>query len=169
MQVFTPYAEPLRVAEALDPKRLRSQVNECKVILRAIKAQKEYGEGVISYSELRAVGWAFHPIVRSYLNHYDWLLYYFETLTAYLRHKQYSKYQTADSVGSLYEDAREANSRALALTPDFITEEFMDQHKRRLYTKNPTHYAQWAELGASHRNWFSVDGEIWVYENGKRV
>ncbi len=168
MQIFI-VGTPLETAEALDPKRLRSQINECKVILRAINAQKEYSEGVISKRELIAVGFGFHPIVKSYVNHYEWLLYYLDTLTAYSRHKQYSKYQTADSVGSHYEDAREANSRAVALTPEFITEEFMNHHKRRLYTKNPTHYAQWAELGASHRNWFSVDGEIWVYENGKRI
>ena len=43
--------------------------------------------------------------------------------------------------------------------------------ERRLYTKDPEHYAQWAELGLSYVNWYwspSEDTYIY-YRNGKRV
>lgn len=43
--------------------------------------------------------------------------------------------------------------------------------KRRLYTKDPEHYAQWAELGTSDLNWYwSEEEEAYIcYRNGKRV
>jgi hypothetical protein len=41
--------------------------------------------------------------------------------------------------------------------------------KRRLYTKNPEHYAQWAHLGKSEENWYFVDGVWRKYVNGKRI
>lgn len=41
--------------------------------------------------------------------------------------------------------------------------------KRRLFTKNPKHYKQWADLGFSDENWYFVDGEWRKYVNGKRI
>jgi hypothetical protein len=54
-------------------------------------------------------------------------------------------------------------------TPPFHTQEYLNQMKRRLYTKNREHYKQWAELGESEQNYYYVDGEWRVYENGKRI
>lgn len=55
------------------------------------------------------------------------------------------------------------------LTPRFHTQEYFDQMKRRLYTKDPEHYKQWADLGTSEENHYFVDGEWRKYVNGKRI
>ena len=41
--------------------------------------------------------------------------------------------------------------------------------KKRLYTKAPEHYKQWESFGKSEENWYFVDGEWRIYENGKRI
>ena len=41
--------------------------------------------------------------------------------------------------------------------------------KRRLYTKDPIHYAQLSHLGTSETNWYFVDGSWKYYENGKLI
>lgn len=53
--------------------------------------------------------------------------------------------------------------------PPFHTQDYYDQMKRRLYTKDKEHYKQWAHLGESDENWYFVDGEWRKYVNGKRV
>jgi hypothetical protein len=53
--------------------------------------------------------------------------------------------------------------------PMFHTQEYFDNMKARLYTKNPQHYAQFAEYGTSDYNLYYVDGEWRKYVNGKRV
>ena len=53
--------------------------------------------------------------------------------------------------------------------PPFHTEAYFKQMKRRLFTKNPEHYNQWAHLGTSNENWYFVDGEWRYYCNGKRI
>lgn len=54
-------------------------------------------------------------------------------------------------------------------TPHWHTQAYYDQMKRRLYTKDPEHYKQWADLGKSDENWYRVDGEWRKYVNGKRI
>lgn len=44
--------------------------------------------------------------------------------------------------------------------PNFLTDEFCDQHKRRLYTKNNNFHAYFYKYGESQENWYYVDGEI---------
>ena len=53
--------------------------------------------------------------------------------------------------------------------PEFHTQEYFDQMKRRLYTKDPQHYAGWAQLGTSDVNWYYVDGAWKCYKNGKLI
>lgn len=53
--------------------------------------------------------------------------------------------------------------------PSFHTQDYYDQMKRRLYTKDKEHYKQWAYLGESQENWYFVDGEWRKYVNGKRI
>lgn len=53
--------------------------------------------------------------------------------------------------------------------PHWHTDEYFNQMKRRLFTKNPKHYKQWADLGFSDENWYFVDGEWRKYVNGKRI
>lgn len=141
MQVFV-VGSPLETAMTLDKARLRKQVIECHQILAAI-----HGEGK---------GWFHHPVVLMYSepNSVRWLQMYADILEGYL-----------DGSTGLERADREARE----ITPAFHTPEFIKQMKRRLYTKNPEHYKQWASLGESDENWYFVKGEWIKYVNGKRI
>lgn len=127
---------------ALDPKRLRSQIREAHIILAAI-----HGEGK---------GWIHHPVVLMYSepNSVRWLQMYADILEGYL---------------ASYSGLMELDKEAKEITPPFHTPEFIKQMKRRLYTKNPEHYKQWAEFGESQDNYYWSPGKrAWLmYRNGK--
>lgn len=53
--------------------------------------------------------------------------------------------------------------------PNFLTDEFCDQHKRRLYTKNNNFHAYFYKYGESQENWYYVDGKLLKYINGKKT
>ena len=53
--------------------------------------------------------------------------------------------------------------------PSFLTEDYFNQMKRRLYTKDKEFYNQWKDLGESEINWYYVDDEWLYYQNGKKV
>lgn len=131
------------MAKCLDGYRLRKQVIECDQILAAINGKSQ--------------AWKNHPVVKMYSDYAGWLWYYRETLDAYFKWyfalaKQYS-YQC---------DAY--------FRPPFLTsDDFCDQHKRRLYTKAPNLYPQFAPYGTSEENWYVVDGKLLKYINGKQV
>ena len=141
MQVFV-VGSPLETAMALDPKRLRSQIREAYVILSAIHGESK--------------GWAHHPVVLMYSepNSVRWLQMYADILEGYLD-------------GSM--GLQMADREAKAITQAFHTPEFIKQMKRRLYTKNPEHYEQWAYLGTSEDNYYwSPTKRAWLmYRNGK--
>ena len=141
MQVFV-VGSPLETAMALDKARLRSQIREAHVILAAI-----HGEGK---------GWIHHPVVLMYSepNSVRWLSMYADILEGYL---------------AGYTGLPEADNEAKLITPAFHTPEFIKQMKRRLYTKNPEHYKQWAEFGESQDNYYwSPTKRAWLmYHNGK--
>ena len=141
MQVFVPYPEPIKVARCLDPRRLNKQIIECKQILDAIN-----GTGK---------GWFNHPVTKMYRDHSEWLENYWCCLEYY----QHCNLEIAE----------EYNKMAMSLIPPFLTEGFCDQHKRRLYTKNPEHYKQFSEYGKTEENWYFVEGELRKYINGKRI
>lgn len=141
MQVFVPYPIPFAVAECLDRKRLLKQITECNQILSAIK-------GV-------SAGWKNHPVTRMYREHWMWLNSYRLCLTAYSRGQM--------------DEAMIHNADAYDYLPPFLTEAFCDQHKRRLYTKAPDLYPQFAPYGKSEENWYVVDGQLVKYANGKRI
>lgn len=130
---------PLETAKALSPKHLNNQINEAKIILDALNGAK---------------AWSNHPVVLQYRGHEYWLQMYMKTLHYY-------------AVG--IELVNDANEEALKYTPKFHNEEFFNQMKRRLFTKNPQHYAQWVDLGESQENWYYVDGVMRRYVNGKRI
>ncbi len=142
MQVYI-LGSPLETAKKLDKKRLNNQINECTIMLRAIDGQ--------------SVGWFNHPCTQQYNS---------DKGAMYLHHYKLSLqcYMEGDLSGAEYH-----SEMAQAYAPKFITPEFIDQMKRRLYTKDKQHYAEFAELGESNQNWFFVDGVIRVYENGKRI
>ena len=141
MQVFVPYPSPIDVAKCLDPKRLRKQIIECRQIMKTIEGQSE--------------AWKNHPVIKMYSSEWAWLSCYTLCL-------QY--YELGDE-----DAAQDENARAFMFRPKFLTKDFCDQHKRRLYTKAPALYPQFAGYGKSDENWYFVDGEIIKYINGKRI
>ena len=142
MQVFI-IGTALETAMALDAKRLNKQTIEARQILKAIVGDSK--------------AWANHPCTLMYrAKGYDlWLNAYHICLEAY-KNKDMERAEEWDRVASCF-------------TPPFHTEAYFKQMKRRLFTKNPEHYSQWAHLGTSNENWYFVDGEWRYYCNGKRI
>lgn len=143
MQVFV-VGSPLETAMALSPRHLRNQINEAHIILAAICGESK--------------AWSHHPVVLMYseLNSAKWLQMYADILERYL-----------DGSLELISD----NIKAKNITPSFHTPEFIENMKKRLYTKDPVHYAQWAGLGKSEENWYwsPCENGIIKYVNGKRI
>lgn len=141
MNVFI-IGTPYETAKALDLPRLNKQIIECQQILDALDGKK---------------AWAHHPCTLQYKGHERWLANYMGCLLRY-KHGEYGR---AELSSQWCEKDR----------PPFHTEEFFNQMKRRLYTKKPEHYAQWAGLGTSDENWYWSPREqkIIKYVNGKRV
>ena len=141
MQVFV-VGSPLETAMALSRKHLRNQINEAHVILAAIHGESK--------------GWIHHPVTLMYSepNSVRWLSMYADILEGYLA--GYTGLEMADR------EARE-------IAPTFHTPTFVENMKRRLYTKNPEHYKQWAEYGTSDENFYwSPTQQKWlVYRDGK--
>lgn len=140
MQVFI-VGTPLETAMALDRARLNKQIIECKQILDALNGAK---------------AWSNHPCVLQYRGHERWLEHYHDCLLFYRR--------------GYYDLAKVESHYATDCHPiDWHTQEYCDQMKRRLYTKDEIHYAQWSHLGTSDYNLYYVDGEWRKYVNGKKV
>lgn len=139
MQVFI-VGNPLYTAMALDRRRLNKQVIECKQILDALNGTK---------------AWSKHPCTLQYLDSILWLRNYMKCLDSY---------QKGDMIS-----AELFSSACDCIRPPFHTTEYFDQMKRRLYTKDPVYYEQWAHLGESKDNWYFVGGEWRIYRNGKRI
>lgn len=139
MQVFI-IGTQLATAMALDRKRLNKQIIECQQILYALNGAK---------------AWSNHPCVLQYRGYEKWLEHYLSCLTLY-RHG-----------ASIH--AKVCSDMAQLSKPEWHTTEYFDQMKRRLYTKDNEHYKQWESLGESDENWYFVDDECRIYENGKRI
>ena len=141
MQVFI-VGTPLETAKALDGRRLQKQIVECLQILEALNGAKV---------------WSNHPCVLQYKGHERWLLNYMYCLMGYIQ-------------GDLL-FALNSNNNCSKLVPNFHTQEYFTQMKKRLYTKNKEHYAQWSYLGESDCNWYWSDDEnkFIKYINGKRI
>lgn len=149
MQVFI-VGSPLETAMALDKRRLNRQIQETKVILDALNGAK---------------AWSNHPCALQYRGHEDWLLHYQWCLESYYRGV------TNGTLDLEYYDARDESRVCEAYKPMFHTQEYFDQMKRRLYTKDPVYYEQWAHLGESEDNWYwsPSEGKFIKYRNGKRI
>lgn len=132
---------PFETARALDKRRLNKQIIECQQILDALNGAK---------------AWSNHPCVLQYRGHEEWLKLYKYILEAY-------RYPHASAA---YYDLVADKCR-----PPFHTQEYFDQMKRRLYSKDPAHYAQWANLGESEDNWYwsQKENKFIKYRNGKRI
>lgn len=143
MQVFVPYQSPYDCAEVLsnDSKRFNKQIVELNQILKAI-------DGV-------SKAWANHPVTKMYTKHRNWLLCYLECFKAYKANH--------------FNTARAFDNETNGIKPYFLTDEFCDQHKRRLFTKAPNLYPQFASYGTSEENWYFVNGKLLKYINGKKL
>ena len=141
MQVFVPSANCLETASLLDKKRLNKQIIENGQILKAI--------------DRIGKGWLNHPATLMYRPYRQWLVLYNECLKAYM---------SGDK-----DLAVQYSIMAARLTPAFLTNDFCAQHRRRLFTKSPELYPQFAEYGTSFENWYFVDGKLLKYINGKRI
>lgn len=141
MQVFVPYPEPIKVVECLDRTRRWKQFAEVKQILDAIEGRTE--------------GWKNHPATKMWAPYKQWLEYYKNCFEAWFSGKN--------------ERAIKWSEEADLIRPPFLTDDFCDQHKRRLFTKAPELYPQFWPYGESDENWYFVDGEIVKYINGKRI
>lgn len=141
MQVFI-IGSPLETAMALDKRRLNKQIIECGQILDALNGKK---------------AWCRHPAVLQYKGYGSWLVIYRDVLKAY---------QRLDFVNAIL-----YGTYAKRYRPIFHTQEYFDQMKRRLYTKNPEHYKQWEHLGCSDENWYwsQKENRFIKYVNGKRI
>lgn len=154
MQIFTPYPEPIKCAEVLwnDKKRFNKQIIECRKILQAIQGESE--------------AWKNHPVTNMYREHIEWIGYY---LTIFTHYKLYKSGKFDSYNGIILKYMQDVNEEANKIRPPFLTEEFCDQHKRRLYSKSPELYPQFEKYGKSDENWYYVNGEIVKYKDGKRL
>lgn len=141
MQVFTPYPEPFKTADCLDGRRLNKQIIECKQILAAIKGESK--------------AWKNHPVVKQYKNHIQYLHAYMMCLISFK--------------GDCLDAAIYYSRYAMRYRPEFLTTEFCNQHKRRLYTKDNEFYWMFYKYGESNENWYFVDGKLLRYINGKVI
>lgn len=144
MNVFVPYPSPIECAEALwkDQKRFNKQILECQQILDAIDGKK---------------AWSNHPCTLMYKEHREWLNKYMLCLKYYREFKNNLRAMTT---------SERFSDEAYYIKPSFLTDEFCDQHKRRLYTKAPSLYPQFEKYGTSEINWYYVNGELLKYKDG---
>lgn len=142
MQVFI-IGSALETAQALDKKRLNKQIIECKQILNAINGKTK--------------AWTNHPCTIQYKNHINWLIAYANCLESYFKNDIHK--------------ARIWNLYAMDLTPNFHTSMYLEQMKRRLYTKDNNHYNRWRFLGESQENWYwsTKENRFIKYINGKKL
>lgn len=101
-----------------------------------------------------------------YKDHKEWLEFYLYCFEAYRNSKKSDN--CTDRVGFMIE-AHFYSDKADKICPSFLNDEFCDHHKRRLYTKAPELYPQFAKYGKSDINFYVVDGELLKYVNGKRI
>lgn len=153
MQIFIPYPSLLECAKAMwaDKRRYNKQIIECKQIIAAINGAK---------------AWRNHPVCLMYKKHKDWLEFYLNTFLAY---KRFMNSKSKHEFVANYGQSLIWNDCAENVRPSFITNEICDQHKRRLYTKAPELYPQFAQYGTSEENWYFVYGKLLKYVNGKRI
>lgn len=143
MNVFI-IGTPYETAQALDEKRLRKQIIECRQILDALNGKTK--------------AWRNHPAVVQYEGYKPYLMNYLDCLQLFAKGELEQAKDISDVTDRWFK-------------PLFHTEPYFDSMKRRLYTKDPVHYAQWADLGTSDVNWYWSEEECGYiyYRNGKRV
>lgn len=138
MQVFI-IGSPLETAKNLDRRRLNKQIIECQQILNAINGKTK--------------SWSNHPCTIQYREFTAWLEWYRSCLSFYKN-------------GAIV-FAEFASMKANEFKPSWHTQEYFDNMKRRLYTKDNEHYKQWENLGESYENWYWVNNKWKIYKQTK--
>lgn len=113
MQVFI-IGSVIDTALSLDKKRFNKQIVEVGQIIKALRGETK--------------AWRNHPCTLQYRHHEEWLKLYrtvFECLNM-------GKYKMAAHISNIAERFK----------PEFHTEEYFNQMKKRLYQKNENHYQQ---------------------------
>lgn len=141
MQVFI-VGSPLETAKVLDKRRLNKQIIECGQILDALNGAK---------------AWNNHPCVLQYRGYEYWIEMYKWCLDSYMK--------------GFVPLANYFNSACISTTPPFHTQEYFDQMKKRLYTKDKEHYKCFESYGVSNCNWYwsQSENKFIKYINGKRI
>ena len=150
MNVFV-IGTPFETAKCLDNRRLNKQIIECEQIIKALEGESK--------------AWVNHPCTLQYKDHIGWLKLYMWCLYAYQKYNKSSEWERQ----TWLQISKNWSDKAIEFTPSFHTGEYLTQMKRRLYTKNNTHYCQWENLGESDINMYNVDGKWRFYRNGKQL
>lgn len=141
MQVFI-IDNPLYTARVLDSRRFHAQIREAKIVIKWCS--------MIKNGDSR---WVNQPLVQMYINNLEWLQAYINVFEA-IKENDIHK-------------ANMWNLYANDLKPTFHTEDYFEQMKRRLYTKDPELYANWWYLGVSYDNWYYVNDQWRFYKQNK--
>lgn len=129
MQIFI-IDTPIKTALSLDRRRFHNQITEAKLILKGIRGEN---------------GWGRHALAKMYKDHSLWLEYYIMVFEAVKR---------CDLA-----EAEFYNEFANEIKPNFLTEDFYNHMKCRLYTKDKEFYKDWEVFEESNINKYFVDGE----------
>jgi hypothetical protein len=135
MQVFI-IGSVIDTAKCLDSKRLNKQIIECRQILDAIRGKSE--------------GWKNHPCIIQYKHDVAFLEAYLDCLAAYKR-------------GDITL-ATDYSWEAWVYQPTWHTQDYYNNMKRRLYTKDHEYYNQFADLGESFENWYWINNSWKIYK-----
>lgn len=136
MQIFIPYSSPIETAKCLDKKRLNKQIIECQQILNVFNGT--------------SLAWKNHPVTKMYANNADWVELYRDCLLEYRN-------------GNI-DEAVTKSMLADQIKPAFLhNQALLDQHKKRLYTKDQNKYKQFESYGISYENWYVINDEIKIY------
>ena len=134
MQIFLPFKDIYKTAICLDPRRLNKQIIECKQILN------------VYYGVSKA--WMNHPITKMYKNYGAFVEIYMHCLIAVKN--------------GHHTDAQKIAGAGYILIPSFITDEYCNNMKRRLFTKDPIFYKDFASYGKSYENWYwDIENNNW--------
>ena len=138
MQIFI-VGSIFETCQALDKRRLWKQILEARQIIDILLGKTQ--------------AWKNHPVAKMYKDDLEWLLLYLAVFEEYWK-------------GDL-EAAEIISNGAEEIKPKFLHDNsYLENMKKRLFTKDNSFYSQWAGLGESYVNMYFVDGN-WKYYNQK--
>ena len=136
---------PFETAQMLDPKRLNKQFLECDWIINMATGQTKPSN---------------HPAYLMYKDHIAWVKLYKGCLEVYREYKKTGSEITREQSKMLSELSEEVK-------PEFLCQALYNNFKKRLYTKDPLFYKEFAEYGTTEANYYYVDNQWIKYENNR--